>query len=135
MNLWKSLALIMICLLALSVGFRFAFIEEHIFPIDEKEKQFVLDVAKNGLKDEILGNDYNITVQDHGWIISTSNGDKKVVHVVFTRENTTLTALVDMDTGNIVEKSRIETGDWMTEYLRSTNRTSKSWGHQRFFRR
>lgn len=135
MNLWKALALIMISLLALSVGFRFAFMEGHSFPIDEKEKIFAINAAKNGLKDEILSNDYNITIQDHGWIISTLNGDKKVVHVIFTRENITLTALIDMDTGNIVEKSRIETGDWMTEYLGSTNRNSKSWGYQRLFRR
>lgn len=135
MNLWKALALIMISLLALSVGFRFAFMEGHSFPIDEKEKIFAIDSAKKGLNDEILNDNYNVTIQDRGWIISTLNGDKKVVHVVFTHENTTLIALVDMDTGNIVEKSRIETGDWMTDYLKSTDRYSKSWGYQRLFRR
>ena len=85
-----------------------------------------------GLRDEMGSNNYNVSVQERGRIISTANGDKKVVHVVLTRENMTLTALVDMETGNVVEKSKMESSGWMIDYK---DQNSKRWGHQRFFDR
>lgn len=130
MNKWKTFALIMISLLVVAIGLRFTFIEAHTFPIDEQKKTFAINAAQNGLRDEIEGNDYNVTVQNHGSIISTANGDKKVVRVILTGKNITLTALVDTDTGNVVEKSKIESSGWMTEYK---SQNSKRWGHQRLF--
>ncbi|MDL5503139.1 MAG: hypothetical protein QSU88_07980, partial [Candidatus Methanoperedens sp.] len=73
------------------------------------------------------GNDYNISVERHGSTISTADGDKKVIRVVFTQENMTLVALVDMDTGNVVEKSKIEFSGWMINYK---NQNPKRWSHQ-----
>ena len=135
MNRWKTFALIMIGLLVVAVGFRFTYIEEHSFPVNEEEKLFAINAAQNGLRDENGINNYNVTVQDHGRIISTLNGDKKVVHVVLTRENITLTALVDMETGNVVEKSKIESSGWLAEYIQNKNNNLKGWGHQRLFNR
>ncbi len=133
MNRWKIFALIMMGLLAVAVGFRFTYLEGHSFPVNEEEKLFAINVVQNGLKDEIGIDKYNVTVQERGRIISTLNGDRKVLHVVLTRENITLTALVDMETGNIVEKSRIESTGWLAEYIKNKNNNSKGWGHQRLF--
>ena len=132
MNLWKALALVMICLLAVAVGLRLIYAEEHGFLLNEQQKTFAINAARDGLKDEIQGNNYNVTVQDNGRIISTANGDKKVVRVVLTQGNITLTALVDMDTGRVVEKSRMESSGWMAD---NRNRDQKLWGHQRLFGR
>jgi hypothetical protein len=125
----------MIGLLAVAVGFRFTYFEGHSFPVNEEEKLFAINAVKNGLRDENGISNYNVTIQDHGRIISTLNGDKKVVHVVLTRENITLTALVDMETGNVVEKSKIESSGWMAEYIKNKNNNSKGWGTQRLFNR
>ena len=135
MNRWKIFALIMIGLLAVAVGFRFTYFEGHSFSVNEEEKIFAINAVKNGLGDENGINNYNITVQERGRIISTVNGDKKVLHVVLTRENITLTALVDMETGNLVEKSRIESSGWMAEYIKNKNNNLMGWGHQRLFNR
>jgi len=124
--------LVMIGLLAVSVGLRFTYLEEHSFPIDEEQKLFAINAAKNGLRDEKEINNYNITIQEKGRIIPTANGDKKVVRVILTHENITLTALIDTETGNIVEKSKMESSGWMVEYK---NSNSKRWGHQRLFNR
>ncbi len=97
MNLWKALALVMICLL-----------------------------------DEMESNNYDVTVQERGRMIPTANGDKRVVRVVLTQGNTTLTALVDMDTGRVVEKTKVEHSGWMTGYQ---NQNPKLWGHERLFNR
>ena len=132
MNRWKAFALVMIGLLAVSVGLRFTYLEEHSFPIDEEQKLFAINAAKNGLRDEKEINNYNITIQEKGRIIPTANGDKKVVRVILTHENITLTALIDTETGNIVEKSKMESSGWMVEYK---NSNSKRWGHQRLFNR
>ncbi len=132
MNLWKALAIVMIALLIIAVGIRFVYIEAHTFPLNEEQKSFAMNSTLDVLKNEMEGNNYNITVQDHGRIISTANGDKKVVRVVLTQGNITLTALVDMDTGKVVEKSRMESSGWMAEYQ---NQKSKRWGHQRLFNR
>ena len=132
MNRWKVLALIMIGLLAGAVGLRFAYMEGHTFQLDENQKIFAVDAAKNELRDDISGNDFNVSVQQRGRIVSTGNENKKVVQVVLTHENTTLTALVDMDTGNVVEKGKIESTGWMVGYK---DQGSKRWGHQRIFNR
>lgn len=133
MNLWKALALVMICLLAVAVGLRLADIDEHGFSLNENQKIFAINAAQNGLKDEVgSSNSYNVTVQERGRIIPTANGDKKVVRVVLSQGNTTLTALVDMDTGSVVEKSRLESSGWMTEYR---GQKPKFWSHQRLFDR
>ncbi len=116
MNIWKVLALVMICLLAVAVGLRFIFIEAHTFQLDDKQKNLAINAAGQGLEDEIGNISFNATIPDHGSIISTADGYKKVVRVAFTHGNTTLTALIDMDTGTVVEKTRIETNGWMTMY-------------------
>jgi len=116
MNIWKKFALVMLALLIIVAGIRFIYVESHTFKIDENQKLFAINAARNGLGDEIRGNNYNITVHDRGLIVSTASGDKKVVQVILTGGNVTLTALVDMDTGNIVEKNRMESLGWMTEY-------------------
>lgn len=125
----------MIGLLAVAVGFRFAYFEGYSFPVNEEEKLFAINAVQNGLGDENGINNYDITVQERGRIISTLKGDRKVVRVVLIRENITLTALVDMETGNIVEKSKIESTGWMAEYIKNKNNNSKGWGHQRLFNR
>ena len=132
MNLWKALALVMICLLAVAVGLRLIYAEEHGFPLNEQQKAFAINAARDGLKDEIQGNNYNVTVQERGRIIPTANGDKKVVRVVLSQGNVILTALVDMDTGSVVEKSRLESSGWMTEYR---DQKPNFWSHQRLFDR
>ncbi len=126
------MALVMICLLAVAVGLRFIYAEEHGFPLNEQQKTFAINAARDGLKDEIQGNNYNVTVQERGRVISTANGDKKVVRVVFSQGNVTLTALVDMDTGRVVEKSRVESSGWMVDYK---NQKPRFWSHQRLFDR
>ena len=132
MNRWKALALIMIALLAIAIGVRFTYLEAHTFPIDEEKRTFAINAAQNGLRDDIGNNNFNVSVPDRGRIISTLNGDKKVVPVVLTLENITFTALIDMETGNIVEKSKMESRGWMIDYK---DQNSKRWGHQRFFDR
>jgi hypothetical protein len=132
MNRWKVFALIMIALLAIAIGVRFTYLEAHTFPIDEEQRSFAINAAWDGLRDEIGNNNYNVSVQDRGGIISTLNGDKRVVHVVLTRENITLTALIDMETGKIVEKSKMESSGWMIDYK---EQNSKRWDHQGFLDR
>ncbi|MFZ2411710.1 MAG: hypothetical protein WAW23_09085 [Candidatus Methanoperedens sp.] len=131
MNKWKALALVMIVLLVISVGFRFAYMEAHTFQLNEEQKSFAINSSLDALKNEVEGNNYNITVQEHGRIISTANGDKKVVRVVFTNGNITLTALVDMDSGNVVEQNKMEYSGWMTEYQ---SQNPQRWAHKRLFR-
>ncbi len=131
MNPWKVLALVMIILLVVATGLRFAYAERHVFPLNEKQKTFAINAAQDALKDEMEGNNYNVTIQDHGRIISTANGDKKVVPVVLTSGNITLAVLIDMDTGAVVEKSRVEYSGWMTEYQ---HQNPRSWAHKRLFR-
>ncbi len=53
MNLWKALALVMICLLAVAVGFRFTDIEELAFPLNENQKLFAINSVQKGLKYEM----------------------------------------------------------------------------------
>lgn len=132
MNRLKVFALVMIGLLVIAAGLRFAYMETHTFKLSEEQKNFAMNAARDGLRDEMGGNNYNVTIEDHGRIIATANGDKKVVDVVLTLENTTLTALVDMDTGNVVEKNKVEYSGWMTEYR---DQNPKRWGHQRLFNR
>ncbi len=131
MNKWKALALVMIVLLVISVGFRFAYMEAHTFQLNEEQKSFAINSSLDALKNEVEGNNYNITVQEHGRIISTANGDKKVVRVVFTNGNITLTALVDMDSGNVVEQNKMEYSGWMAEYQ---YQNPQRWAHKRLFR-
>ena len=114
MNPWKAFALIMIGLLVVVAGIRLAYVEGHVFRLNDEQKAFAIDAAKDALETD--GSGYNITVHDRGRIISTGSGDKKVVLVAFTGANTTLSALVDMDSGIVVEKSRVERSGWMTEY-------------------
>jgi len=116
MNVWKTLAIVMIALLVIAVGIRFIYNETHTFSLDEKQKTFAINSSLDSLKNEMGNNSYNITVQDHGRIISTANGDKRVVRVVFTNGSVILTALIDMDTGGVVEKSKVEHSGWMAEY-------------------
>jgi len=132
MNRWKTLAIVMIALLIIATGIRFAYIEKHPFQLNEEQKIFAINAAQNGLRDEMGGSNYNATVQDYGRIMSSETGNKKVVRVVLTQGNITLTALVDMDTGNVVEKSKVEYSGWMTEYQ---NQNPKRWGYQRLFNR
>ncbi len=135
MNRWKTFALIMMGLLVVAVGLRLTYFEAHSFPVNEEEKLFAINAVQNGLGDENGISNYNITVQERGRIISTIEGDKKVLPVILTRENITLTALVDMETGNVVEKSRTESSGWMVEYIKKRNNDLKGWGHQRLFGR
>lgn len=130
MNLWKVFALIMILLLAFSVGLRFIGIGA--FQISEEQKILAKNAAVNGLKEEMKDSSFNITVSDHGRIIHTHDGEKKAVRVIITQENVTLTALVDIETGDVVEKSKLEYGGWMINYR---NQNSGRWGHQRLFDR
>ncbi len=117
MNLWKAFALVMIGILAITVGIRFTYLEVHTFPIDEKQKNSAIDAAKNAFREEMGNSNYTILMQNHGTIISTGNGDKKVARVTLMQGNITMTALVDIDTGVVVEKARIESRGWMTEYM------------------
>jgi hypothetical protein len=132
MNHWKALALVMIGLLAVAVGLRFAFIETHGFALNESQKDFAINAAQNGLRDKMEVNNFSVTVQDQGRTISTANGAKKVVRVVLTQGNITLTALVDMDTGSVVEKTLTESSGWMTDFQ---NQNPKRWGYQQLFNR
>ncbi|MCZ7382252.1 MAG: hypothetical protein O8C64_11870 [Candidatus Methanoperedens sp.] len=131
MNAWKTLAIVMIALLVIAIGIRFVDIEGHTFQLNETQKTFAINSSLDALKNEMGNNSYNITVQDHGRIISTANGDKKVVRVVFTNGSVILTALVDMDTGGIVEKSKVEHSGWMTEYQ---NQNTERLEHKLSFR-
>jgi uncharacterized protein YpmS len=135
MNLWKVFALIMISLLIIAVGLKFKYAEAHTFPINESQKLFAKNAAQIGFRDEMGSNNYNVTVQDYGRTISTANGDKKVVRVILTQGNITLTALVDMESGNVVEKSMVERSGWMIEYIIHKNQNTKIWGYQRLFDR
>ena len=118
----------MIALLVIVAGIRFAYVETHTFKLDEEQKAFAAKAALDGLSSEIEGTDYNVTASDRGWIISTSSGDRKVVPVVLTYGNITLSALVDMETGDVVRKSKVEYIGWMTEY-----QYPERWSHKQFF--
>ena len=131
MNIWKILALVMIGLLVVAIGFRLNFIEGHTFPLNETEKAFAINAAETSLKDEIEGN-YTVNIQDHGRIMPAPDGDKRIVRVVFSQGNITFTALVDLENVNVVEKSRVERTGWRTE---NESRYAKRGGFQRLFGR
>ena len=118
----------MIALLVIAAGIRFAYVETHTFKLDEQQKAFAVKAALDVLSAEINGKDHNVTASDQGWIISTSSGDRKVVPVVLTYGNSTLSALVDMETGDVVRKSKVEYSGWMTGY-----QYPERWSHKRFF--
>lgn len=84
--------------MVIDAGIRFIYVETHTFKIDEEQKLFAINAVRNGLGNEIMGNNYNITVHDRDCIASTGSGDKKVVQVILKGGNVTLTALVDIDT-------------------------------------
>lgn len=128
MNMWKVLAVVMIGLLVIAIGLRFIYTEAHSFQLNEEQMSFAKNTARDGLKHEIGIDNYNVTIPGNGRIISTENGDKKVVPVIFANENITLSVLIDMDTGAIVQKSKVEYGGWMTEYKGARR------GHKRLFR-
>jgi hypothetical protein len=128
MNLWKKFALLMIAILVIAAGIRFAYVETHTFKLDEQEKVFVTRAALDVLSTEIDVKDNTVTASDQGWIITTSSGDRKVVPVVLTYENSTFSALVDMETGDVVRKSKVEYSGWMTEY-----KYPERWSYKRFF--
>jgi uncharacterized protein YpmS len=128
MNTWKKFALVMLSLLIIVAGIRFAYVETHTFKLNEGQKAFATKATLDGLSSEIVGKDHNVNASDRGWIISTSSGDRKVVPVVLTYENTTFSALVDMETGDVVRKSKVEYSGWMTEY-----KYPERWSHKRFF--
>jgi hypothetical protein len=128
MNLWKVLAVVMISLLVIAIGLRFIYTEAHAFQLNEEQKSFAENTARDWLKDDIRIDNYNVTIPDRGRIISTQNGDKKVVPVVYSNENITLSVLIDMETGAIVQESKVEYSGWMTEYQ------GARWGHKRLFR-
>jgi hypothetical protein len=132
MNLWKILALAMMGLLVIAIGFRLNYIDGPGFQLNETEKSFAINAAKTGLIDEIEGKNYTVTILDHGRILPATSGDKRIVRVVFSKGNITLTALVDMESGKVVEKSRIERSGWMAE---DQNRNAKRGGFQRLFGR
>jgi len=125
MNRWKAFALVMIGLLAVSVGLRFTYLEEHSFPIDEEQKLFAINAAKNGLRDEKEINNYNITIQEKGRIIPTANGDKKVVRVILTHENITRVEIIpgDDDRG---QKKKNGQGSRLASELGKKDRESAS---------
>jgi len=76
MNNWKVLALVMIGLLVIAIGFRLNYMEANGFQLNETEKAFAVNAAKTGLKDEIGGKNFTVTVQDHGRIVPASIGIK-----------------------------------------------------------
>lgn len=127
MNKWKAFALVMIGLLILVAGVSFYHFETLIFQLNEDEKAFAIDSAKNGLKSEIEGYDYNVTTAEHGRKISASTGEKKVVLVIFNRGNVTFTALVDMESGDVLRKSSVEYTGWMAEYQNTKNQNRRHW--------
>ena len=131
MNKWKAFALVMIGLLILVAGVSFYHFETLLFQLNEDEKAFAIDSAKIGLKEELEGYDYNITVAEHGRKISASTGDKKAVIVIFNRGNVTFTALVDMDTGEVVRKSNVEYSGWMAEYKNTKYQNRRHWLYKR----
>lgn len=131
MNKWKAFALVMIGLLILVAGVSFYHFETLLFQLNEDEKAFAIDSAKTGLKEELEGYDYNITTAEHGRKISASTEDKKTVLVIFNRGNVTFTALVDMDTGEVVRKSNVEYTGWMAEYKNTKYRDSRHWLYKR----
>ena len=49
MNRWKILALVMIGLLIIAAGIRFAYVETHVFRLNEDEKTLAINGAQNGL--------------------------------------------------------------------------------------
>ena len=75
----------MTALLVIAVGIRFFYLRAHIFAIDDKQ-DLCNNASQEGLKDEMRGNNHNITVEKHGSIISTANGDKKIVRVFYLRK-------------------------------------------------
>jgi hypothetical protein len=134
MNKWKVFALVMIGLLILVAGVSFYHFETLLFKLNEDEKAFAIDSAKNELKEELEGYDYNITSAEHGRKISTPTGEKKVILVILNHGNVTFTALVDMDTGEVVRKSNVEYSGWMEEYQNTKYGDSRHWLPQRLFR-
>lgn len=132
MNLWKVLALAMIGLLVIAIGFRLNYMDGHGLPLNETEKIFALKSAQTALKDEIEGKNYTVNIQDHVRIIPALDGDKRIVRVVFLQGNITLTALVDLENGSVVEKSRVERAGWRTE---NVSRYPKRGGFQSLFDR
>ncbi|MBE0521878.1 MAG: hypothetical protein IBX39_06375 [Candidatus Methanoperedenaceae archaeon] len=127
MNKWKAFALVMIGILILVVGVSFYHFETLLFQLNEDEEAFAIDSAKNGLSTELEGYDYNITSAEHGRKISTPTGEKKVVMVIFNRGNVTFTALVDMESGDVLRKSSMEYIGWMAEYQNTKYQNRMHW--------
>jgi hypothetical protein len=127
-NWWKVIAICGIIFFVISIATpisRIFFFRMHrlppmvplTLPLNDSQKQTAIDVAKDALKEKLtaLGN-YEVRTGENGAIIETDDGKKTVVPVVFTSNNTTLTAMVDTSTWKAVMVGEIQNMGWMVNF-------------------
>lgn len=124
MNKWKFIALFMICIFISTLALGYASQKPNRVPLTDEQKEMVVSLAKDAIKDELRGN-YTVDVGKTHWKIGKKFGgekDRKIAYVFFAVEDRTFAVVVDMDEGKVVRIT--ENRGWMAKY-----RTQKRWRH------
>ncbi len=121
---WKAFSLIMIGLFVAVValgyseyfsykGKRELYKGERV-QLTEEEKQMIVDIAKNALRDKIT-EEFTPVASDFGWRVKLNSETKTMSRVYFhsSSQNITYRIMIDMDRKEAVQI--IETRSWMAE--------------------
>ncbi len=133
-NGWKiaAVVLLFVAVAAAVVAARASFAWGHrSFPpasLTGQQQESIAAAARASLGPKLaaLG---NLTAEagKFGIVMNTSGGSRTAAPVFFKGENTTLTALVDVATGEVVETTETHTLGWMAE-LKDQKREVFRWG-------
>ncbi len=130
-NKWKVLAILLIFFLILFMAHRVLYIESRRISLTQEQRDRAEDAARDVFKGK-LTSEFKSFTQNSGWCLDTADGTKKIVYVSFTSNNSSFSALVDLDTYEAVRISEVYYRGWMEEYNRLR---PEFWAHQRFFGR
>ncbi|MEM2924522.1 MAG: hypothetical protein QXQ02_00470 [Halobacteria archaeon] len=130
MGKWRILATLLIAFLILFIAARVLYIESHRISLTQEQREHAENAARLAFKGKLTPEFKSFTLNS-GWYIDTANGTKKIIYVSFASDNSSLSALVDLDTYEIVRISEVYYKGWMEEYNRGR---PEYWAHQKFFR-
>ncbi|MBI4362176.1 MAG: hypothetical protein HY558_03290 [Euryarchaeota archaeon] len=116
-NIWKIAALVSLLLIAAVFASRAMLLRDHRVATTEDQSRAALAAATAALQPQLPGlGPYNATVGRYVFTMDTPFGPKTAVPVFFTAGNTTLTALVDLSTGEVVQTVEVHSTGWMSDF-------------------
>ncbi|MEM2924798.1 MAG: hypothetical protein QXJ68_03825 [Methanocellales archaeon] len=127
---WRVLAILLIAFLILFIAARILYIESHRISLTQEQRERAENAARLAFEGKLTP-DFKSYIQNSGWYFDTPSGIKKIVYVSFNTNNSSLGALVDLDTYEVVRISEVYYKGWMEEYNRLR---PEYWVHQKFLR-